>query len=213
MDIQRVRQHLQILNDLDGSNPNGNCTVCAVITADSLVDGVCPLHRAPVGPWCIGAKASMRKGARRKLEIMPDHLIRNGRSRAYIIWRWLKDRAADGVYVFEQEEDHVYNFVVEGAGAGRRIYLVDSATQVYRKVNTAGDCCAITPNYSPGFSDAKVHGNVCNTQYGYNYLNPQPIDSVGGGAHDDSDDDSDDEVGADTLSVYYWGPLNDFWKD
>jgi hypothetical protein len=188
MNLQSVKAALQILNPLDGSNPDGNCTVCAVLSAETLVEGAAPLGPAPSEAWGISEKAE-QLGKQELLTIAPDHMRAAEDTRGYIVWRWLQQEARLGVYLFEQDEDHVYNFVKDGS-----IYLIDSATQVYRKVNTPGDASVVSPPYQPGFPTKKINGVRSNTHYGYNYINPQPL------AHHDD------------LHIYWWGQLHVNWR-
>jgi hypothetical protein len=188
MDLEAVKAALQILNPLDGSNPDGNCTVCAVLSAQTLVEGAAPLGPASTDALNISQQAE-QLGKQELLTISPDHLRPAEDTRAHIVWRWLQRDARLGVYLFEQDEDHVYNFVKDGS-----IYLIDSATQVYRKVNTPGDASAVSIPYQPGFKTKKIHGVRSNTDYGYNYISPQPLD------------DQDD------LHIYWWGELHVNWR-
>jgi hypothetical protein len=189
MNLGTVKSALEILNPLDGTNPDGNCTVCAVLSAEALVEGAAPLGPAPKDAVGISEEAG-RRGKQELFQISPDHMRSAAEdTRAHMVWKWLQHEARLGVYLFEQDEDHVYNFVKDGS-----IYLIDSATQIYRKVNTPGDCSVVSPPYQPGFKTMKVQGVRSNTGYGFNYLSPQPLE------------DEDD------LHVYWWGQLHVTWR-
>jgi hypothetical protein len=156
MDLAKIRNELLILGTPGGENPEGNCTICAVMAADALMKGEPPLNRAPPDCTSVDVKAA-EAGAKRVMEILPDHMRgRHEHSRAYLVWCWLRT-AQNGVYVFEQSSDHVYNFVVDG-----NIYLIDTALCFARKVNTPGDCSVNSIPY-PGPN-------------GYRYLSPVPDD-------------------------------------
>ncbi len=183
MNLAKVKTALKILSPLDGSNSESNCTRCAVEAADALVNGTGPTSPASPQACMVSSKAAKRKGVELVLELLPDHMKkRPDYSRAFIVWSWLTKSAKQGVYLFEQEEDHVYNFVID-----KNIYLIDTATQIYRKINTAGDCCVTSIPYPKDFDD------VSNSRYGYNYINPQPQGSK------------------DSLSIYWWGALHANW--
>lgn len=186
MQINKVRQSLTVLSPAKGNNKYGSCTTCAVWAADALVTGFAPTIMAKSSSD-VADEAAIRNGVKRVLGLLPDHMaLRPDHSRGYLVWKWL-NKATNGVYLFENEVDHVYNYVVDGA-----IYLIDSSTQVFRKVNTPGDCCVATKGYPVDYSEG-----VGNTDFGFNYLNAQPVGE---------DDDFD------RLCVYWWGPLHSVWK-
>jgi hypothetical protein len=146
---------LIVLGTPGGANPNGNCSCCAVLAARALVAGVAPVAAAPHSAFNIDGCAAT-DNAVKKMNILPDS---NGQRigithRQQVIWTYL-ERAPDGVYLFEQSEDHVYNFVKHNG----QLLLIDTATCLIQLVNTQADCDVVTPAYPAD-------------EGGYNYLNP-----------------------------------------
>jgi len=192
MNLAVVSVRLAALNNGDRYNQERQCEPIAVLAADALVNNTFP---APGSG--LNSQESPIFGAERRLIpellVLPPDQERDRSTRASKVWRWLKSKAKRGVYVFAQDKDHCYDFVVDGD-----VFLIDASQQIYRRINTPGEASFfydLNSPYAPGFHTGKK-GNypVSNTTYGFNYISPQPR--------------KDDDM----LRIFYWGDLHPFFR-
>lgn len=192
MNLNLVAINLANLNNGDMYNTGGDCEPISVLAADALVTGITPALGSGLSAPFSPVFTADAKGIMELLSLPPDQ-PNDSNTRAFTVWRWLKHQAPAGVYVFAQDKDHCYDFVIDGD-----VFLIDASQQIYRKINTPGDASfyhdANSP-YAPGFQTGKV-GNYppSNTNYGFNYLSPQPL------KHDDN------------LRIFRWGNLHQRWR-
>lgn len=190
MNISLVSATLSVINSNDKFNTNGICETVSVIVANTLVSGEDPAvdsgNTKSFSPLTEALKLNLPTPYTHNPDTESGGAGNSSQTRAYKVWRWLKFEAkSGGVYLFAQDEDHCYNFVKNG-----NVYLIDASTQIYRKINTPGDASCFSGTgspYAPGFHTGETQSN---TDYGFNYLSPQPLD---------------DE---DALRIYCWGTLH-----
>jgi hypothetical protein len=197
MDLVRVSAALSRLNNNNPINDGGYCEPISVLTAEALVNGTEPVAGSAYETFASPGSSADSLQKRMILSVPPDSFrYGGGVPRGSLVWNWLQAKASKQpgkVYVFAQDSDHCYNFVVDGD-----IFLIDAATQLYRKVGTPGGASFYRniPNYpySPGFPTGGKKYPPSNTDFGFNYLNPQPKNLD------------------DNLKIYDWGDIHPYWK-
>jgi hypothetical protein len=118
--VERIGREFSIVNPTFLNNDLHNCTTCAQITANALVNGT--------APFLAGGASAVVGGTNLGFFNEDDE---NG------VWALLRDHTVPGgVYLVEDEEDHVFNFVRDYEGY---LFLVDSNTHTFRPVTRLDD--------------------------------------------------------------------------
>lgn len=193
MNLAVVANALSNLNNGDMYNTACACEPISVLAAQALVHGFIPTAGSGLTSNFSPGSSAPAMGKNQIFNLPPDTAAVQ-QSRAFQVWSYLKRQFRPSVYVFAQDEDHCYNFVVDGD-----VYLIDASTQTYRKINTPGDASFYHDNnspYAPGFKTGSNKANYppSDTTFGFNYLSPQPLKPD------------------DNLAIYYWGDLHQMWR-
>ena len=137
---RRIEGAFNVVHPNDPENFMGNCSTCAVIAGNALVNGTQPTV-AGEGETPVTGGIKLR------------HF---GEGDIHEVWSFVVTRTAPGgVYIVEDEEDHVFVVVRHGNGS---LYLVDSNMQVYFKVHSLSDFVVDGFNHlMPGEEGMNVH--------------------------------------------------------
>jgi hypothetical protein len=124
MHLQIMASYLDVINPSGMENEDGNCGICAYHTAQVLTtDHVNPVQQGYQHPPSFGTS----------LISFPF-----GPNRALWSWSWMQMNAIrNGVYVLEDDEDHVFNMLRD---ENLQLYVIDSNMQIYRRVASLNDC-------------------------------------------------------------------------
>lgn len=118
--LRNIEVEFYVVHPGDPTNQAGNCTMCAMITATALVNGS--------DPYCAGKDQTVNGGVVKG---------RVDEGELDEMWDLINTQTVpNGVYIVEDEEDHVFNVVRRQNGD---LYLVDTNMQRYRKITRKED--------------------------------------------------------------------------